>query len=94
MHCAWVYILTNNSNTTLYVGVTADLSTRLWEHKTKQNPKSFSARYNTDKLIYYEGFELLTDAINREKVIKGKLRKWKEALISSRNPQWESLEFR
>ena len=71
VHCAWVYILTNNRNTVLYVGVTNNLATRLWEHRTKQNPKCFTARYNVEKLIYYEGFTYIVDAIVREKFIKG-----------------------
>ena len=91
MHCAWVYILTNNRNTVLYVGVTSNLSTRLWEHRTKQNPASFTARYNIDKLIYYEGFTSIVDAIAREKFIKGKSRKWREVLIEKMNPEWSDL---
>jgi putative endonuclease len=73
------------------VGVTTDLPTRLWEHRTKRNPKCFTARYNIYKLIYYEAFELLTDAIEREKVIKGKIRKWKDELINRTNPEWKDL---
>lgn len=75
MHTAWIYILTNEYNTTLYVGVTNDLRTRLWEHRTKQNTESFAARYNLNKLVYYEGFALITEAIAREKFIKGKSRR-------------------
>jgi len=70
---AWIYIITNSHNTTLYIGVTTDLSTRLWEHRTKQNPKCFSAKYNLSKLIYYESFESIKDAIKRERYLKGKL---------------------
>jgi putative endonuclease len=88
---AWIYILTNKNNTTLYVGVTNDLSTRLWEHQTKQNPKCFTARYNLNKLIYYEEFESIIEAIDREKYIKGKTRKWKEELIKLMNPDWLDL---
>ena len=54
----WIYIVTNNHDTTLYVGVTIDLSTRLWERRTEQNPKAFTSKYNIYKLVYYEGFEL------------------------------------
>ena len=85
MHSAWIYIITNTSNTTLYVGVTNDLPTRLWEHRTKQNSQSFSARYNLAKLIYYENFESIEEAIKREKYIKGKTRRWKEELIRTMN---------
>jgi putative endonuclease len=91
LHAAWIYILTNKNNTTLYIGVTNDLPTRLWEHRTEQNPNSFSARYNLFKLIYYEGFESVSDAVKREKFLKGKTRKWKEALIQKMNPAWDEL---
>jgi len=91
MHCAWVYVLTNKRNAVLYVGVTNNLATRLWEHKTKQNPKCFTARYNIDKLVYYEGFTTIVDAIAREKFIKGKSRKWREVLIEKMNPAWCDL---
>jgi putative endonuclease len=88
---AWVYILTNKGRTTLYVGVTTDLRSRLWEHQTKQSEKSFASRYNLTVLIYYEGYETITDAIVREKYIKGKSRKWKEDLINSKNATWKDL---
>ena len=90
---AWVYILTNRHNTTLYVGMTNDLPTRLWEHRTKQNPKSFTARYNIYKLIYYEPYDLIIEAVPREKYIKGKTRKWKEDLIkgTSKNLSFDHL---
>jgi putative endonuclease len=88
---AFVYILTNKTKTTLYVGVTTDLRTRLWEHRTMQSPGSFTARYKISILVYYEGFELITDAIKREKFMKGKSRKWKEDRIKSMNPDWRDL---
>lgn len=88
---AYVYILTNMTRTTLYVGVTNDLPTRLWEHRTKQSPTSFTARYNLSILVYYEGFTWMSNAIKREKYIKGKTRKWKEELINSKNPVWRDL---
>ena len=91
MHCAWVYILTNNRNTVLYVGVTNNIETRLWEHRTKQNPKCFTARYNINKLVYFEAFESIVEAIGREKFVKGKSRKWKQALIEKINPGWSDL---
>jgi putative endonuclease len=90
-HRYWVYILTNHRHTTLYVGVTNNLSTRLYEHRTKQNPKSFTARYNICKLVYYEGFDVITTAIAREKYMKGKSRRWKEDLIKTMNPSMEDL---
>jgi putative endonuclease len=91
MHCAWVYILTNKNHSVLYVGITNNLQTRIWEHKTKQNPKCFTARYNINKLVYFEGFESIVEAIGREKLIKGKSRKWKESLIDNINPGWADL---
>jgi putative endonuclease len=89
--CSWIYILTNKNHAALYVGVTSNLTNRVWEHKTKQCAKSFTAKYNVDKLIYYEWFESIVDAIAREKYIKGKTRKWKEALIKKVNPEWNEL---
>jgi putative endonuclease len=91
MHCTWVYILTNNRHTVLYVGVTNNLVTRLWEHRRKQNPKSFTALYNIHKLICYESFGSIVEAIARERYIKGKSRKWKEVLIQKMNPEWNDV---
>ena len=88
---SWIYIITNKGKTTLYIGVTNDLRTRLWEHRTKRNPRSFSATYNLYILVYYEGFDSISEAIDREKFIKGKTRKWKEALINTMNPEWKDL---
>ena len=88
---SWVYIMTNKNNTTLYVGVSTDFNTRVWEHKTRVDPFSFTARYNIDKLVYYEGFDQIEKAIEREKFIKGKSRKWKDALINKVNPNWNDL---
>jgi putative endonuclease len=88
---AWVYILSNKNKTTLYVGVSTDLNTRVWEHKTKVNSSSFTSQYNIQKLVYFEGFDQIEKAIEREKYIKGKSRKWKEALINKINPNWEDV---
>ena len=88
---AWVYILTNKNNTTLYIGVTNDLSARLSEHKKKQNPTAFTARYNLFKLVYYQGFTTLEEAIEMEGYIKGKSRRWKMDLINTLNPTWKDL---
>ena len=91
LNSGWVYILTNENNTTLYVGVTTDLATRLWEHRTKQNASSFSAKYNLFKLVYFQGFSTIVEAIKMEKYIKGKTRQWKIALITNFNPTWKDL---
>ncbi len=86
-----IYILTNKTNTTLYVGVTSDLKRRILEHKTNFNPGSFTARYKLHKLVYYEGFPLIGEAIAREKKIKAGSRKKKEELINKINPEWKDL---
>ena len=88
--CA-VYILSNKNKSVLYTGVTSHLSQRIYEHKTKANSKSFTAKYNTDSLVYYEAFESIEDAIRREKQIKGGSRKKKVDLIESINPMWLDL---
>ena len=87
----YVYIITNKHHSTLYTGVTSDLRGRLWQHKTKYYPHSFSARYNLDKLIYFATYSTIEDAIEMEKVIKGKSRAKKEKIISEQNPQWKDL---
>ncbi len=76
---------------TLYVGVTNDLERRVYQHKTKANPKSFTARYNVNKLVWYELFSQVEDAISAEKRIKGWTRTKKMALIQSENPQFSDL---
>ena len=87
----FVYILTNRSNSVLYTGVTSDLVNRMKQHKTKKYKQSFSARYNLDKLIYFEKYDYIGDAINREKQIKAGSRKKKIDLINKLNPGWKDL---
>jgi putative endonuclease len=82
--------MTNTYKTVLYVGVTNDLVRRVAEHKAKIN-KGFTYKYNADKLVYFEQFTLMTDAIAREKQIKNWKREWKDALINTENPQWSDL---
>ena len=84
--------MTNSNNTTLYIGVTTNIYVRVKEHKSSRYPNSFTARYKLFKLVYYEGFELITDAIAREKFLKGKSRKYKMDLINSINHEWRDLE--
>lgn len=86
-----VYIMSNNRNGTLYVGVTSDLIRRAWEHRTKAYPNSFTARYDLIMLVYQEGLPCIEEAIAREKQIKGGSRKKKLALIEGLNPQWRDL---
>ena len=87
----YVYILFNKRNGTLYVGVTSFLKRRVYEHKTKFHPDSFTAKYSVDKLGYYEEYQMVIDAISREKQIKGGSRGDKIALIEGMNPNWEDL---
>ena len=86
-----VYIITNTGHTTLYVGVTSNLVGRITQHRNKAYPRSFSARYNLSKLVYYELFHSIKEAIAREKQIKAGSRADKEALINSMNPEWRDL---
>jgi len=85
----YVYILTNASRT-LYTGVTNDLERRVLEHKRKLIP-GFTRRYNLTRLVYFEEFGDIRDAIAREKQIKGWLRARKVALIEATNPTWKDL---
>jgi len=87
----YVYIMTNQINTVLYTGITNDLMRRVYEHKNKIDAKSFTARYNVNKLVYYETTTSAESAIQREKQIKAGSRKKKESLISAFNPSWKDL---
>ena len=91
MKPGFIYIVTNKNNTTLYVGVTSNLPERILEHKQKKYPNSFTAKYNVDKLVYWESFQEIGDAIGREKQIKGGSRTKKLELINSLNPNWEDM---
>jgi len=91
MKPGYTYILTNKNNTSLYVGVTAILKERVEQHKAKLDKKAFTARYNLDKLVYYEAFQMIGDAIAREKQLKAGSRANKIKLIESINPNWEDL---
>jgi putative endonuclease len=83
--------MTNKNHTTLYVGVTSDLISRVVEHKENRYPKSFTARYNLHKLVYHESFSTIEEAINREKQLKAGSRQKKLDLIKSMNPRWSDL---
>ena len=91
MKTGFVYIITNKNNTTLYVGVTSNLPERILEHVEKRHQGSFSARYNLGKLVYYEQFQMIGDAIGREKQLKAGSRAKKIALINGVNPEWRDL---
>ena len=86
-----VYFMTNAQNKVLYVGVTSDLITRVHQHKTKAFANSFTAKYNCDKLVYYESFHMIEEAIAREKIIKKWERDWKDALVNEANSAWKDL---
>lgn len=86
-----VYMMSNDYGSVLYIGVTSDLFTRTPEHKNKIYPTSFTAKYNCTKLVYYETFARIEDAIAREKQLKKWNRQWKDELISKANPTWKDL---
>lgn len=85
----YVYILSSFSRV-LYTGVTNDLERRMYEHKNHILP-GFSDKYNVNRLVYWEEFQYISDAIAREKEIKGWVRKKKVALIEAENPTWADL---
>ncbi len=89
----YIYILTNKNRKVLYTGVTGNLHRRLYQHKTKLNPGSFTARYNLEFLIYYEKYDWIHHAIQREKEIKNWSRMKKLELIRSTNPNLEFLNY-
>ncbi len=87
----YIYIMTNKNNTTLYIGVTSSLRNRIYEHKEKIHPNSFTAKYNLSKLVYYEKYSTIEEAINREKQLKAGSRQKKIDLIKELNPLWNDL---
>ena len=89
MKPGYVYIMTNKSGT-LYTGVTSDLETRVYQHKQKQ-VQGFTRKYNINRLVYYEEYADIRDAIAREKQIKGWRRDRKLALMKTINPKWNDL---
>jgi len=90
----YVYILTNPTKTTLYVGVTSDLNRRLYEHSSGRGDASkFSGKYQMDLLMYFEICPDATQAIAREKQFKGWTRRKKDALINAFNPTWEAIDL-
>ena len=89
MYQYYVYIMTNRKHT-LYTGVTRDLAGRVFQHKQGKG-STFTAKYKITRLVYYEGYKYVEDAITREKQIKGWLRSRKIELIESTNPDWNDL---
>ncbi|MGH2363007.1 MAG: GIY-YIG nuclease family protein [bacterium] len=86
----YIYIMTNQGNTTLYTGVTNDLKKRAYEHRAKL-VDGFTKRYNLCKLVYYEVFDDIENAILREKQIKAGSRQDKVQLINQMNSEWKDL---
>ena len=90
MSTAWVYIMTNKPNGTLYVGVTSDLPKRIWQHR-EGVADGFTRRYGLKRLVYAEQHEGIRKAIQREKNLKHWSRAWKVQLIVDANPEWDDL---
>ncbi|GGA92842.1 excinuclease ABC subunit C [Brucella endophytica] len=88
----YVYILASKKNGTLYVGMTSDLSGRLLQHRSGHGSK-FVDRYGVMRLVWFDEFELIVDAIAREKTIKGWPRQWKINLIERTNPHWNDIAW-
>ncbi len=86
-----VYIMTNKYRTTLYIGVTSNLMSRIWEHQNQVDLKSFTSRYKLNLCVYYEGFFSIEEAILREKELKSWKRAKKNQLIEIKNSKWEDL---
>lgn len=89
---SYVYILCSKRNGTLYIGVTSDLIKRIWQHKNKV-VEGFTKKYDVNKLCYFETFNDITTAINREKELKKLRRQEKLDLIETHNPEWIDLYY-
>ena len=90
MRGGWVYIVTNRPNGTLYLGVTSNLARRGWEHR-EGVIDGFTKQYGLKRLVWYEPFEDIRTAIQREKTMKHWPRAWKVRLILDMNPAWRDL---
>jgi putative endonuclease len=90
MHGGWVYIVTNKPHGALYVGVTADLVTRIAQRRERTGSKH-ARRYNLERLVYAEPHATIEEAIAREKAVKAWQRVWKLRLIQEHNPEWRDL---
>ena len=88
---AYVYILASKPDGTLYIGVTNNLRLRAEQHKAGKVP-GFTARYGVNRLVWFEGFADIRDAIDREKTMKKWYRRWKIELIEKSNPNWDELQ--
>jgi len=90
MKTYYVYIITNQKNGTLYIGVTGELQRRMMEHK-EGKIEGFSKKYNLKKLVYLEQYHYVYDALKREKQLKHWNRSWKIDLIEKNNKEWQDL---
>jgi putative endonuclease len=90
MPSGWVYFMTNKRDGILYAGVTSNLPRRAYEHRDGQ-VAGFSKRYGLKRLVYYEHFDDIRDAIQREKTIKHWPRAWNVRLLHGMNPDWDDL---
>ena len=88
---AWTYIVTNKHNKVLYTGVTSNLKSRIESHRSKKYPHAFTARYNANKLVWFQEFDSIVNARTREKQIKAGSRAKKIKLIEDLNPEWKDL---
>ena len=86
----YVYIMTNRRHGTLYIGSTSNLVRRVWEHRRAEVP-GFTRRYGLKDLVYFEAFDDLAFALEREKAMKEWQRAWKVDLIEKQNPDWQDL---
>ena len=89
----YVYIMANRANGVIYIGVTDNIDERVKEHKLKTYPKSFTSRYNCNKLVYFEEYEQGDKAMIRERQFKKWKRVWKIELIEEMNPFWSDLSM-
>jgi len=87
----WVYIMTNRYSSVYYIGMRNNIQRRMWKHRSRQSPTSFTSRYNVFKLVYVETFSTPMAAIRREKKLKRWKRAWKKALIEKQNPGYKDL---
>ncbi len=93
MSLGYVYILASRRNGTLYTGITSDIVHRAWQHENEVF-EGFTKKYGVHRLVWFETFESIVDAIAREKQLKGWNRAWKIRLIEKMNPGWEDLDWK
>jgi len=92
MSFTYVYKLVNFKGGAIYTGMTRDLSGRIQDHKDNINPKSFTAQHDIKRLVWFEDFDDINDAIATEKRMKGWHRQWKINTIEKTNPNWQEID--